>query len=242
MGMTASISMEPAQNDRIAGRDGRPDRWLPTAGLILASLFLALAVRTLVIEPFAIPSRSMAPTLEAGDLIIVNKMAYGWSAASLPRAFGTPDRNAHRMAGRAPGYGDVVVFTGAGGKDYVKRVVGRGGDSVAIVGGTLILNGLPIPCIGDGSGLCRETLPDGKTPRIRADGSGPLAEMPEIIVPEGHYFVMGDNRGASADSRLAVADGGVGMVPHGLLLGKVERIAFSTGDGIRWPRIGLGVE
>ncbi len=215
---------------------------MAAARVILGALFLALAVRTLVVEPFAIPSRSMAPTLEAGDLILVNKMAYGWNAASLPRMFATSNAGGARFADRPAQHGDVVVFTGAAGKDYVKRVIGRSGDRVSLQGGMLVLNGLPIACKPVENGLCRETLPGGKTQLVRAGSTGPLADMAEIIVPAGQYFVLGDNRAASADSRLSVAQGGVGLVPHTHLLGRVERIVFSTGQGIGWSRIGQGMD
>lgn len=232
----------PARHARRAGEGGWRSQLLSAAGLIFAALFGALAVRTILVEPFAIPSRSMAPTLEGRDVIVVNKMAYGWSAASLPRSFAVQSGGGDRRAGRAPRHGDVVVFRGAGGKDYVKRVMARGGDRVALTGGTLVLNGRPIPCKPAGNSLCNEMLPGGKTLLVRTGNGGPLADMAEIIVPQGHYFVLGDNRAASADSRLSVADGGVGLVPHALLLGKVERILFSANDGIVWPRIGLGIE
>jgi len=243
--MTQSLAQNPARSaryDRQEEAGGRRSQLLRAAGLILAAFFGALAVRTVLVEPFAIPSRSMAPTLEAGDVIIVNKMAYGWSTASLPGSIAEQPANGDRLAGRAPRYGDVVVFRGAGSKDYVKRVMANGGDRVALTGGTLVLNGRPIPCKPAGNSLCNEMLPGGKTLLVRTGNGGPLADMAEIIVPQGHYFVLGDNRAASADSRLSVADGGVGLVPHALLLGKVERILFSANDGIVWPRIGLGIE
>lgn len=243
--------MEPAHNVRAPRTAGAPGKRgpsgkrgpMPSAGwLIAGTLLVALAVRTIIVEPFAIPSRSMAPMLESGDLIIVNKMAYGWSAASLPRIFPISVDGRDRLAGRAPRHGDVVVFTGAYGRDYVKRVIGRDGDRVALLDGTLMLNGRPIPCEPAGGDHCLETLPGGKAQLIRTDTSGPLADMAEIIVPQGHYFVLGDNRAASADSRLSVADGGVGLVPHALLLGRAERIVFSARNSIRWARIGLGID
>lgn len=230
---------------RPAGRKS-PGAAIAAARLILGALLLALAVRTLVAEPFAIPSRSMQPTLESGDLIVVNKMAYGWSAASLPRLFATSNASGMRLADSPARHGDVVVFTSPQGKDYVKRVIGRSGDRVALAGGTVVLNGLPIACKPEGAGLCRETLPGGRTQLVKGGNGGPLADMAEIIVPEGQYFVLGDNRSASADSRLSVADGGVGLVSHARLLGRVERIVFSAdGDarpGLRWSRIGQPVD
>jgi signal peptidase I len=198
-----------------------------------------MGIRAFVVQPFAIPSGSMSPGLEAGDFVFVDKRAYGWTIASLPltpRDDGTDDS---RVAGRAVQRGDVIAFVGADGRDYVKRMVGTGGDLVELRRGLLILNGTPAPCVPLGGGLCRETLPNGHSHVVRSDGSSPLADFAPIRVPDGQYFVLGDNRDASADSRVPRAQGGVGLVADGQVIGRAARIFFSaTGDGVRWERIG----
>jgi signal peptidase I len=212
--------------------------------LIAVALVLALALRTFVVQPFAIPSGSMAPELEPGDVIFVNKMAYGWSAASFPFAGASPADGGGegRVAARPVRPGDVIVFAGPEGRDYVKRVIARGGDRIGLVRGTVFLNGRPLPCAPLGDGLCREMLPSGSSHVIRSSAAGPLADWPEITVAPGYFFVMGDNRDASADSRVPRGAGGVGLVAEDELLGRAERIFFSAHDGIRWSRIGRPVD
>jgi signal peptidase I len=211
--------------------------------LVALALVLALALRTFVVQPFAIPSGSMAPGLEAGDFIFVNKTAYGWSAASFPFPGAMTDGEpAGRLAARPVMAGDVIVFAGPDGQDYVKRVIARGGDRVGLVGGRVVLNGRALPCAPVAPALCRETLPSGDSHLVRGDGSGPRATWPEILVPQGHFFVLGDNRDASADSRVPRGAGGVGLVAEGEVLGRAERIFFSARDGVRWARIGQPID
>lgn len=211
--------------------------------LIAVALVLALALRTFVVQPFAIPSGSMSPLLKSGDFVFVDKAAYGWTLASLPLAgaLSTDEGGApRRLFGRPVAAGDVIVFVSPGGQDYVKRMVASEGDRVEMRDGAIVLNGRAIPCRPQGNGTCRETLPNGASHVVRSDGSGPLSNMAEIVIPPGHYFVLGDNRDDSADSRLSRANGGVGLVPDSSVIGRASRIFFSTGDGLRWSRIGQG--
>lgn len=224
--------------------------------LVVLAIGLALVVRTFVVQPFSIPSRSMAPLLDAGDFLFVNKSAYGWSRASVPFFLvedGIPEtgtRSSGRFMGRQPDLGDVIVFASANHRtpDYVKRVIARGGDRVALEGGRIVLNGLPVPCTPQGNDLCREQLPNGASYSIIDDRHGPLADFGEIIVPAGHVFVLGDNRGDSIDSRVSVTAGGIGLVHESQIIGKGARIFFSLASGdksgglIRWDRIGQAIE
>jgi signal peptidase I len=215
---------------------------VPAARLLLGALLLALLVRSLLVEPFAISSGSMSPGLEPGDFIFVDKSAYGWGRASLPLAPQLPGDRGTRLLAREAGYGDVVVFAIPGEQDFVKRVIARGGDRVALSAGRVILNGTPLPCVPLGGGLCRETVPGGKSHLVRETGDGALATFAEIRVPPGHYFVLGDNRDASADSRVPRSQGGVGLVSDAELLGQARRIFFSAGPGPRWERIGARID
>jgi signal peptidase I len=218
---------------------------LPVLRLVALAIALALVVRVLVAQPFAIPSGSMAPTLEPGDFVLVDKRAYGWSLASLPLAapLMRPDGTvAGRLATRPVEPGDVIAFVGPDGRDYVKRVIGREGDRLSLVNGVLHLNGRAFPCVPVDGGLCRETLPNGQSHLIRSNGTGPRADFAELLVPEGHYFVLGDNRDASADSRVPRSDGGVGLVPDAQVLGRAAWIVLSVDGGLRWDRVGRTID
>ena len=166
---------------------------LAIAGAVL--LFAWIVVRAFVIQPFSFPSSSMRPTLEEGSTVWARKWRYGLLAP----LFGDG----------GPRRGDVVAFRGANGFDYIKRVVAVGGDRVAMRGGQIVLNGEPVPRRGDGTAAVAgreaerwvETLPDGTSYATLDMGPSVADDRQEVAVPEGHLFVMGDNRDNSADSR-----------------------------------------
>ena len=244
------------------------DRLRGGFSLVAAAIMLAIVLRTVVLEPFNIPSESMQPTLEAGDYLLVAKWPYGISRHSLP--LGLPLFSG-RVGGSPPRRGDVVVFVTP--RDnrtpFIKRVIGLPGDRVRMVGGVVELNGVRVPkvlaghfhfalpagniCLGDArlvvtrtpTGIVcdypryRETI-DGRQYAVLDQVAGePRDDTPLVTVPPGHYFVEGDNRDDSADSRLSIADGGVGMVPAENLIGRAEVIFFATSRGRpRLDRIG----
>ena len=217
--------------------------------VIVQALVLAMIIRTVLFQPFTIPSGSMMPTLLVGDYIFVNKFAYGYSKYSLPFS---PDLFSGRIFGSEPKRGDVVVFRFPPNPevDYIKRVVGLPGDRIQMIDGVLNINGQPVPKQPDGSfnsdyrldpgqavPVFRETLDTGITydtldqsPNSRGDNTR------EFTVPAGHYFMMGDNRDNSADSRFDV-----GFVPAENLVGRASVIFFSLGNDTtfreiwRWP-------
>lgn len=206
---------------------------------VVYALLIALVIRTFLVEPFNIPSGSMIPTLQVGDYLFVSKFAYGYSYASLPFS-------PHLFSGRIPDWmpkqGDVAVFKWPGddSTDYIKRIIGLPGDRVQVRAGQLYINGALVPRKSEGEYMAEdqgqktltqrylETLPDGiKHSIIKMSDSGYVNNTPEVTVPPGFLFVMGDNRDNSADSRVPVAEGGVGLLPIENLVGKAEFIFFS---------------
>jgi signal peptidase I len=221
---------------------------------LLLMLTVALGIRSFLYQPFYIPSRSMMPTLLVGDYVAVSKFAYGYSRFSLPFS---QSLFSGRIFGAEPARGDVVVFRGPeDGLDYVKRVVGLPGDRIQMKGGELFINDVPVArerltdiaaqrgtCGGEAPGQIkrwRETLPNGasyETFDCRDDGR--LDNTDVFTVPPGQFFMLGDNRDNSIDSR--VAD--VGHVPFENLIGRVGLIFFSREDDagrahVRFSRIG----
>jgi len=210
---------------------------LELAGIVLA-VFVAKAA---IAEPFYVPSGSMEPTLMIGDELLATKYPYGYGTASLP-AFIVLPNSAHILPG-LPRRGDVVVFRWPGDRSqvWVKRVIGLPGDRISLTDGRVSINGKPVGLQRDGQGLAEtedgtnvsaarfiETLPDGRTHFIyKLSKFDPLDNMPETVVPPGHVFVMGDNRDNSADSRVPVRAGGVGMLPVDNLVGRVDGIVGS---------------
>lgn len=248
--MDAPTTIEARRAAHLSAGEQLSARIWPVLRLLSLALTCALFVRILVAQPFAIPSGSMAPTLEPGDFVLVDKRAYGWSLASLPvaaplmRPGGTV---AGRLGAQPIEPGDVIAFVGPDGRDYVKRVIGRGGDRVSLQGGVLHLNGRAFPCLPQPGGLCRESLPNGQSHLINSRGTGPRADFAELLVPEGHYFVLGDNRDASADSRVPRTDGGVGLVPDAQVIGRAAWIFLSLEraperSGVRWSRVGRAID
>lgn len=213
----------------------------------LIAIFLAVLIRTFLYEPFNIPSGSMKPTLLVGDYLFVNKPSYGYSRYSFP--FGlAPLRG--RVWDAEPQRGDVIVFKLPTNTrvDYIKRVIGLPGDTVQVRGGRLFINGEIVPreslgvkkaieADGESRPLTeyRETLPGGTVHSIYEESdSEPLDNTPLYTVPEGHYFMMGDNRDNSQDSRVAQM---VGFVPHENLVGRADFIFFSTDGSASLPEV-----
>ncbi|MDR9806231.1 signal peptidase I [Rhizobium hidalgonense] len=229
--------------------DTKPNALWENIKVIIQALILAMVIRTVLFQPFTIPSGSMMPTLLVGDYIFVNKFAYGYSKYSLPFS---PNIFSGRLFGADPKRGDIVVFRFPPNPevDYIKRCIGLPGDHIQVTDGVLYVNGKPVPKVADGTftsdykldpgadvPVFRETLDSGKTydtldqsPVSRGDNTR------EFIVPEGHYFMMGDNRDNSLDSRFDV-----GFVPAENLVGRASVIFFSLGNDTsfreiwKWP-------
>jgi signal peptidase I len=222
-----------------------------TVSVIIQALLLALVIRTLLFQPFSIPSGSMRPTLLEGDYLFVTKWAYGYSRHSLPFS---PPIFSGRIWGSEPERGDVVVFKFPPNPslDYIKRVIGLPGDKIQMKEGQLFINGVAVPRAKDGQidnpditevdrpvDVYRETLPNGvsyDTLDLSPNSIGDNTR--EFVVPEGHYFMMGDNRDNSTDSRFSV-----GFVPAENLVGRANIIFFSIADGAspleiwKWPSL-----
>lgn len=238
--------MSEIGNDKKANEGG----FLETLKVIFHALLLALVVRTFFYQPFNIPSGSMKDTLLIGDYLFVSKYAYGYSRFSFPFS---PNLFDGRVWASEPERGDIVVFKlpRDNATDYIKRVIGLPGDEVQVVGGILHINGQPVPRerVGDftetdanGRAVTvarfRETLPNGvsyDTLDLTTEG---FADNTNVFkVPAGHYFMMGDNRDNSTDSRF----GQVGFVPAENLVGRAEILFFSVDEGAhaweiwRWP-------
>ena len=227
---------------------------LETIKTVIYAVLIAVVVRTVAYEPFNIPSGSMVPTLLVGDYLFVSKFSYGYSRYSLP--FGLPlfSGRIYLPFSERPQRGDVAVFKlpTDPSVDYIKRIVGLPGDRVQMRHGQLYINDQLVPRRADGEYLYEEgssvvvlkqyleALPraPGKPPLdhriIEVSNDGPLDNTPVYLVPEGHYFAMGDNRDNSQDSRVLSA---VGYVPAENLVGKAQFIFFSTDGSARWWEI-----
>lgn len=222
-----------------------------TVRVIIHALILAFIVRVFLFQPFNIPSGSMIPTLLVGDYLFVAKYAYGYSRYSFP--FG-PDLFSGRIWAEDPKRGDVVVFKlpRDNETDYIKRVIGLPGDEIQMISGVLQINGEPVKkerisdfVLEDPSGRerhltrYRETLPNGVSYPVLDLVNEGIGDNTEIYkVPENHFFMMGDNRDNSTDSRFLSE---VGFVPFENLVGRAEIIFFSIHEDSsfwevwRWP-------
>ena len=214
-----------------------------TIKTVIYAILIALAIRTVAYEPFNIPSGSMIPTLLIGDYLFVSKFSYGYSRYSLP--FSLP-LIPERVFFREPTRGDVTVFKlpTDNRTDYIKRVVGLPGDTVQLRNSVLYINGEPVKrqraedlVERDGAGKFRriprylETFPNGHAHHItEATEDSPSDTTDVYTVPPKHYFVMGDNRDRSRDSRFLDE---VGYVPRQNLVGRAEFLFFSV-DGKLW--------
>jgi signal peptidase I len=235
----------------VAARPHRPVFWgLLVLGLICLGPGAFILFRTAGVQMFSIPSRSMEPTLLPGDYIAVNKSAYGYSHYSLPFS---PPLFSGRILAAEPKRGDLVVFRLTHTDlDYVKRIVGLPGDRIQMRGGELYINHAAVkreraPDFAEDADQgfplrikrWRETLPNGVSyETIDLRGSGFPDDTQEFTVPPGNYFVLGDNRDNSLDSRMPTE---FGYVPAENLIGRIMMIVYSAGsDGVpRTDRIGL---
>jgi len=265
-----------------------------TVKVIIQALLIALVVRTVLFQPFNIPSGSLIPTLLVGDYLFVSKYSYGYSHYSLPAlvdptaqslpgardlalgplrvpSLATIIEGLHlpplalpgRILASPPKRGDIAVFRPPGEpeQDFIKRVIGLPGDKIQMIKGRLYINGIVVPReaapafpMEDGFAQTTEvkayyeTLPDsqGRPSGVRheiiqlAGDEGPASNTDVFTVPPDHYFMMGDNRDNSEDSRFP--SGPVGYVPAENLIGRAEIVFFSLADGAaawqfwRWPQ------
>ena len=230
--------------------------WAKSIFDIAVIVLVVMAAKTAIAEPFYVPSGSMEPTLLIGDELLATKFPYGYGSASLPSFINLPMTS--RVFGGLPKRGDVVVFRwpGARSQIWVKRVIGLPGDRVALHNVQVFIDGEPLALKPDGTGQAEnddgshmpaqrliETLPGGRTHTIfKLTPLQPLDNIAETVVPPGHLFVMGDNRDNSADSRVPLREGGVGMLPADDLVGRVDGIVGSWDLGMRsrpvwtWPQ------
>jgi signal peptidase I len=210
---------------------------------IVYALLIALALRVVLFQPFTIPSASMEPTLLEGDYIIVSKYSYGFSRYSLPIS---PPISHGRLFMHEPTRGDVIVFKLPRDPrmDYIKRLIGLPGDKVQVKHGTVYINDAPIAQTPAGTtdidiggfqqkaDVLRETMSNGRsylTYQVNPDD--PAENTDPYIVPKGEYFLMGDNRDNSLDSRFAPENDGVGFVPAENLEGRAQVILLSWNKG-----------
>jgi signal peptidase I len=268
----------------------RPDKATASASSVMDvaltvvyALAIALAVRTFVVQPYTIPSASEEPNLYRGDYILVSKWSYGFSRHSI---LGSPPLFKGRVLFQAPRRGDIIVFKlpSDGHTDYIKRLVGLPGDRIQVRRGRLIINGAPlrtrtvgeiraVVSRGDSAEplssperLSRETNPEGRRYLSQSfDDAGRAANTGVYVVPAHCYFMMGDNRDDSADSRfdpgvapddpklggcgwnsrLDAAVGGstgVGFVPEENLVGRARLVLASWEMGVdEWHNSGASV-
>jgi len=219
--------------------------WIDYSRSLFPVFLVVLVLRSFVAEPFRIPSGSMYPTLEIGDFIVVSKFSYGIKLPVLQTKLidiGEPER------------GDVVVFKYPQNPDldYIKRVVGVPGDKIQYIDKHLIINGQPVAmrfqgvykgrgsgAMMDGAKVYEECLPQADSCHqiLLDDETRPgKSLLTPITVPAGHYFVMGDNRDHSNDSRYW------GFVPARYLKGRAVLIWMSWDEGIRFDRIGKVIQ
>lgn len=214
------------------------------AKTVLIAVAIALVLRIVIFQPFNIPSGSMKPNLLVGDFLVVSKPTFGYSRASLVYPLTRLPLEGRIFSG-VPELGDVVVFKNRkhGNRDYIKRVVGMPGDEIRVIGGHLHINGKPVQKVEIGmvEGVCdgrpgpmyTETLSNGVSYKVQEcfGDNGPLDNVGPYKVPTDHFFMMGDNRDQSQDSRVIRQ---VGYVHKDDIVGRAERLFFSV-DGAKAP-------
>jgi signal peptidase I len=243
----------PTQSKQAApAKQVQGESWTELAKTVIYAGLIAIVIRTFLFQPFNIPSASMEGTLLIGDYLFVEKFAYGYSRYTFPFGGWPLGDSVHgRFLSRSPARGDVIVFKFPqdNSTDFIKRLIGMPGDRIQMKDGTLWLNGKPVPKVRvadyvetiDGEEhhvpQYRETLPGGKSYlTLDRDPEGPADNTDVYTVPADHYFMMGDNRDDSNDSRAEV-----GYVPAENLEGKAEFRFFSIDDSAaiweiwKWP-------
>ena len=233
-----------------------------TTRFLILLFVVAVILRSFIAAPFMIPSASMQPRMMIGDYLFVAKWPYGYSRYSFP--FGIASFGGRIMAGDPARGDIVVFRYPRRDEDWVKRVIGLPGDTVQMRRGQLFLNGKPVPkvriadwtipvspnspCsnlakkVESESGLyCaypryRETLPGGRSYEVldQVELTGPPDDTDVYTVPAGHYFMMGDNRDESADSRFTLDEEGVGFLPRDYMVGRALIVFFSTDGSAEW--------
>ena len=255
---TSPEAVEPAAESAPARKE---DSFLV---FLLKLVVIVTIFRSLVFSPFNIPSESMLPRLVNGDYLLAAKWPYGYSRHSLPfslpllpeeRLLAAPPQRGDVVIFKQPPLKEL---------DYIKRVIGLPGDLVQMVDGQLYLNGVPVPkerlgdfeiavspntqCYSaqfiakrdDGTDVCRyprfrETLPGGRYYEVIDLGPREKDNTPPVMVPEGHVFLMGDNRDNSEDSRFPAEPGrGIGLVPMDNLVGRATVVIWSTDGSVEW--------
>lgn len=223
-------------------KKNEPTLW-ETAKTIIYAVVIALFIRTVFAEPFSIPSGSMIPTLLVGDYLFVSKASYGYSKHSLPLSMPLIKG---RIFYTEPKRGDVIVFKlpSDNRTDYIKRLIGLPGDRIQMKAGRLYINGEIVERTfverfvqRDSTGAAvrydkyTETLPNGVRHTIlEMSDDMPYDNTSEFVVPEDHFFMMGDNRDNSMDSRVLK----IGFVPKVNLIGKAKFLFYSNDGTARW--------
>ncbi|WP_260923009.1 signal peptidase I [Novosphingobium sp. 9] len=254
----------PSQNaGSPAAADKKPKKDENFLSFLFWLVLGVVVLRSFIISPFNIPSESMLPRLLDGDYLFATKWSYGYSKYSLPfslplipgRIFAHQPERGDVAIFKAPPGNDV---------DYIKRVIGLPGDEIQMRHGQLYINGTAVPKVrvadfvlpvtpnthcyapefegkdAKGNPVCnypqfRETLPNGKSYNVLDLLQTPQDDTGVYVVPEGHLFMMGDNRDNSMDSRFPAVEGeGVGMVPEANLVGKASLMMFSTDGSSKW--------
>ncbi|AWW74503.1 signal peptidase I [Erythrobacter sp. KY5] len=259
---TQSDGSAAMQSQSSSSQEERKETPASFALFLLKLLLAVLMFRIFVFSPFSIPSESMVPRLINGDYLLAAKWSYGYSNNSLPMDV---EIFPGRIFASEPERGDIAIFKHpVDGTDYIKRVIALPGDSVAVVDGQILLNGELIPrepladfeieispntgCAWggeqrvneEGVAICsytrfRETLPGGPSYEVLDFGTTPADDFAPKIIPEGHMFVLGDNRDNSRDSRFeARAGDAVGIVPQENLVGEATIIMWSTDGSAEW--------
>lgn len=225
------------------------DSFLSNLKSVLLAIFIAILIRSFIFEPFNIPSSSMKPNLLVGDFIFVSKWSYGYSRHSLPFSIPLIPR---KIFNKYPSRGDVVVFKipSDNRTDYIKRIIGLPGDRIKIKDGSIIINNDRIPRIqiddfvdinsnGTKSRIrqYKELFYDLEFNVLDLTDKGLVDNTNDYLVPDNHFFVMGDNRDNSQDSRFLTK---VGFIPEKNLVGKAQYIFFSLENSRffeiwKWP-------